>query len=120
MPGAARTWSKLTRQRGRSRVEGYTARDALIVMRLDLSESLQEIEGEIAELTETLEFSGIADQLLRDDPSVHEYPAIRRWLQTVSNHADLEQDLRELQEERQELLSALAHLDERLTGKRTG
>ena len=30
-------------------LEGYTARDALIVMRLDLNQSLQEIEGEIAD-----------------------------------------------------------------------
>lgn len=88
-------------------------------MRLDLNQSLQEIEGEIAELTETLEFSGIAEHILRDDPAAQEYPAIRRWLQTVSNHADLERDLQELREEREELMQALAHLEERLTGKRT-
>lgn len=98
-------------------MEGYTARDALIVMRLDLSQSLQEIEAEIAELTETLEFSGIAEQLLRDDTSVSEYPAIRRWLETVSNHPDLERDLQDLHAERDELVSALQHLEQRLTGK---
>lgn len=98
-------------------MEGYTARDALIVMRLDLTQSLQEIEQEISELRETLEFSGIADQLLRDDASVSDYPAIRRWLETVSNYADLERDLQELNAERDELVDALRHLEERLTGK---
>ena len=98
-------------------MEGYTARDALIVMRLDLNQSLQEIEQEIAELKETLEFSGITEQLLRENDSIVEYPAIRRWLQTVSNHADLERDLEELMAERDELVSALGHLEERLTGK---
>lgn len=101
-------------------MEGYTARDALIVMRLDLTESLHEIDEDIAELRETLEFSGIADQLLREDEAVDRYPAIRRWLETVSNHADLERDLEELQEERSELTGALQHLEERLTGKRIG
>jgi hypothetical protein len=101
-------------------VEGYTARDALIVMRLDLTDSLSEIEAEIAELRETLEFSGIAEHMLGDDPSVSEYPPIRRWLETVSNHADLERDLEELLSEREELLQALEHLEERLTGKRIG
>lgn len=99
-------------------MEGYTARDALIVMRLDLTDSLSEIDAEIAELRETLEFSGIAEHLLRDDTSVTEYPPIRRWLETVSNHADLERDLEELLSEREELLQALQHLEERLTGKR--
>lgn len=99
-------------------MEGYTARDALIVMRLDLSDSLGEIEAEIADLRETLEFSGIAEHLLRDDPSVGEHPPIRRWLETVSNHDDLERDLEELLAEREELLQALEHLEERLTGKR--
>lgn len=99
-------------------MEGYTARDALIVMRLDLTQSLQEIETEIAELKETLEFSGIAEQLLRDDPSVSEFPAIKRWLETVSNYGDLERDLQELCAERDELVGALRHLEERLTGKR--
>lgn len=98
-------------------LEGYTARDALIVMRLDLNQSLQEIEGEIAELQETLEFSGIAEQLLREDDSVRDYPAIRRWLETVSNYVDLDRDLQELHAERDELLSALQHLEARLTGK---
>jgi hypothetical protein len=99
-------------------VEGYTARDALIVMRLDLTDSLSEIEAEIAELRETLEFSGIAEHVLRDDTSVAEYPPIRRWLETVSNHADLERDLDELMSEREELIQALEHLEERLTGRR--
>jgi hypothetical protein len=99
-------------------VEGYTARDALIVMRLDLTESLHEINEEIAELRETLEFSGIAHQLLQEDAAVPQYPAIRRWLETVSNHSDLERDLEELQDERSELVGALQHLEERLTGKR--
>jgi hypothetical protein len=99
-------------------VEGYTGRDVWIVMRLDLTQSLQEIDVEIAELKETLEFSGIAEQLLRDDDSVAEFPAIRRWLETVSNHADLRRDLEDLSSERQELVNALQHLEERLTGKR--
>jgi hypothetical protein len=97
-------------------VEGYTARDALIVMRLDLTESLQEIQQEIAELTETLEFSGIAQQLLQDGEG-EQLPAIKRWLETVSNQQDLERDLEELNIERDELVSALAHLEERLTGR---
>jgi hypothetical protein len=99
-------------------VEGYTARDALILMRLDLTESLHDINREISELNDTLEFSGIADVLLRDDPSVQQYPAIKRWLEIVSNHAELGSDLRELEEERDDLISALEHLEERLTGKR--
>jgi len=97
-------------------VEGYTARDALIVMRLDLADSLIEIEHEIAELDETLEFSGIAEQAL-EDMSLTQYPAIRRWLETVSNHADLERDRADLIEERDEILEAIEHLNERLTGK---
>jgi hypothetical protein len=100
-------------------VEGYTARDALIVMRLDLTESLHDIQEEIGEVRETLEFSGIAVQLLRDDPSVAEFPAIRRWLETVSNQQDLARDLEELEAERDELVNALEHLEERLTGKVT-
>jgi hypothetical protein len=99
-------------------VEGYTARDALILMRLDLTESLHEINVEISELHDTLEFSGIAEVLLRDDPSVQEYPAIKRWLEIVGNQRELTQDLRELEDERDELVSALQHLEERLTGKR--
>ncbi|HZU11663.1 MAG TPA: hypothetical protein VFB58_02400 [Chloroflexota bacterium] len=98
-------------------MEGYTARDALIVMRLDLTESLQEVEREISELQETLEFSGIAEVLLRDDPAVSDLPAIRRWLETVSNRDELERDLDELYAERDELAAALRHLTERLTGK---
>jgi hypothetical protein len=97
-------------------MEGYTARDALIVMRLDLTESLQEIQQEIAELGETLEFSGIAQQLLQDGEG-EEFPAIKRWLETVSNYQDLQRDLEELNIERDELVSALAHLEERLTGR---
>lgn len=97
-------------------MEGYTARDALIVMRLDLADSLSEIELELAELDETLEFSGIAEQLL-DDDSLTQFPAIKRWTQTVSNHADLERDRAELMEERVELLEAIDHLNARLIGK---
>jgi hypothetical protein len=97
-------------------MEGYTARDALIVMRLDLTESLQEIKEEITELRETLEFSGIAEQLLQEGEG-EEYPAIKRWLETVGNHQDLKRDLEELTLERDELLSALVHLEERLTGR---
>ncbi|GAC1403190.1 MAG: hypothetical protein NVSMB52_17190 [Chloroflexota bacterium] len=100
-------------------MEGYTARDALIVMRLDLTESLHDLQQDIAELVETLEFSGIAEQLLREDESATSYPAIKRWLETVSNHDDLHRDLEELRSERDELLSALQHLEERLTGKVT-
>jgi hypothetical protein len=99
------------------RMEGYTARDVLIVMRLDLSESLQEIESELAEVRETLEFSGIARQMLGDDQAAAQYPAIKRWLETVSNEGDLQRDLEELQTERDELRGALAHLEGRLTGK---
>ena len=98
-------------------MEGYTARDVLIVMRLDLTESLQEIEAELAEVRETLEFSGIARQMLSDDGAAVEFPAIKRWLETVSNEGDLQRDLEELQTERDELLSALAHLEGRLTGR---
>ena len=86
-------------------------------MRLDLTDSLQAIEEELAELTETLEFSGIADQMLRDDESLRDYPAITRWLETVSNRIELERDRDELQAERDELVSALQHLEERLTGR---
>ena len=101
-------------------MEGYTARDALIVMRLDLTESLQAIEEELAELVETLEFSGIAEQLLKDeDDTLRNYPAISRWLETVSNRAELERDRDDLRAEREELLNALQHLEERLTGRRT-
>jgi hypothetical protein len=98
-------------------VEGYTARDALIVMRMDLTESLHDIEEELTDVEETLEFCGIAEQMLRDDASLVEYPAIKRWLETVSNRADLERDREELVSERDELLSALEHLEKRLTGK---
>ena len=99
-------------------MEGYTARDALILMRLDLNESLQEVQRDIAELTDTLEFSGIAEQLLRDDESTGTYPAIKRWLEIVSNRRDLETDLEELIGERDDLISALEHLEERLTGRK--
>jgi hypothetical protein len=99
-------------------VEGYTARDAIILMRMDLTESLHEVQREISELTDTLEFSGIAGQLLRDDKSVGTYPAIKRWLEIVSNRRDLEGDLDELVGERDDLISALEHLEERLTGKK--
>ena len=98
-------------------MEGYTARDVLIVMRMDLTESLREIEADLEEVRETLEFSGIARQMLGDDTAAVEYPAIKRWLETVSNLDDLERDLEELQTERAEILSALAHLEGRLTGK---
>ncbi len=101
-------------------MEGYTARDALILMRMDLTESLHDVQREISELTDTLEFSGIAEQLLRDDESVAAYPAIRRWLEIVSNRADLERDLDELVGERDDLVGALEHLEERLTGKKFG
>jgi DNA-directed RNA polymerase specialized sigma subunit len=87
-------------------------------MRLDLTESLQEINQEISELHETLEFSGIAQVLLADDPSAQDYPAIKRWLEIVGNQAELERDLEELEQERDELVHALEHLEERLTGKR--
>ena len=99
-------------------MEGYTARDALILMRMDLTESLHEVQREISELADTLEFSGIAEQLLRADESVGTYPAIRRWLEIVSNRADLERDLEELVGERDDLVGALEHLEERLTGKK--
>ena len=98
-------------------MEGYTARDALIVMRLDLTEALHNIQEEIAELDEILELSGIAEQLLRDDPSAHDFPAIRRWLETVSNHRDLFRDRDDLYAERAELAEAVEHLGERLKGK---
>ncbi len=100
-------------------MEGYTARDVLIVMRLDLAESIREIDAEIEELSETLEFSGIAGQLLTDGDAAAGYSASRRWLETVSNRPDLERDLEELQNEREELAEALRHLEQRLTG-RTG
>ena len=99
-------------------MEGYTARDALILMRLDLTESLHEINAEIAELNDTLEFSGIAAQLLQDDASIRSFPAIERWLEIVGNRTELQKDLRELEDERDDLVSALEHLEERLTGKR--
>lgn len=98
-------------------VEGYTARDALIVMRLDLTESLQEIQEELADLEETLEFSGIAETMLREDSSLTEFPAIKRWLETVSNRTELERDREDLAAERDELLGALEHLEQRLRGK---
>jgi hypothetical protein len=97
-------------------VEGYTARDALIVMRLDLAESLQQIEQEIAELTETLEFCGIAGHMLGEENDWAGYPAIRRWLETVSNSDDLRRDLEELRTERDEIASALDFLADRLVG----
>jgi hypothetical protein len=99
-------------------VEGYTARDALILMRMDLTDSLHEIQREISELGDTLEFSGIAEQLLQDDDSPAAFPAIKRWLEIVSNRADLERDLDELIGERDDLIGALEHLEERLTGKK--
>jgi hypothetical protein len=99
-------------------VEGYTARDALIVLQLDLADSLHAIEQELAELEETLEFSGIAAQMLREEDGLTSYPAIRRWLETVSNQDDLMRDRDDLQAERDEILSALEHLQERLTGKK--
>lgn len=94
-------------------MEGYTGRDALIVMRLDLTDALQEIDEEIAELDETLEFSGIAQHLL-EDTSLTEYPAIKRWLETVGNRHELERDREELLSEREDVAQALAHLAERL------
>ncbi|HEX6506201.1 MAG TPA: hypothetical protein VF221_01085 [Chloroflexota bacterium] len=99
-------------------MEGYTARDALILMRMDLTESLHDVQVEISELTDTLEFSGIAEQLLRDDDSVNEQPAIKRWLEIVANRVELQRDLEELTIERDDLVSALEHLEERLTGKK--
>jgi len=101
-------------------VEGYTARDALIVMRLDLTESLHQIQQEIADLVETLEYSGIAEQMLREDEEATSFPAITRWLETVSNESDLRRDLEDLTAERDELLGALDHLEERLTGRHRG
>jgi hypothetical protein len=86
-------------------------------MRLDLTESLHEIQQEIAELKDTLEFTGIASQILRDDPTLTSYPAIRRWLEAVSNQADLERDLEDLTAERDELVSALDHLEDRFRGR---
>lgn len=86
-------------------------------MRLDLTESLHDIQQEIADLTETLEFSGIAQQMLREDAAATTFPAIKRWLETVSNEPDLRRDLEELQSERDELITALEHLEERLTGR---
>lgn len=97
-------------------MEGYTARDALIVMRMDLTDSLHELEAELADLEETLEFSGIAEHM-RDDETLVAYPAIRRWLDTVGNVDDLRRDHEELLAEREELLTALAHLDERIRGQ---
>ncbi len=101
-------------------MEGYTARDALILMRMDLTESLQELQRDISELTDTLEFAGIAEQMLREDHSVTDYAAIKRWLEIVSNRTELEQDLAELNAERDELISALGHLEGRLTGRKLG
>ena len=97
-------------------MEGFTARDALIVMRLDLTESLQQIQEEISELQETLEFCGIAGQMLDENDPATAYPAIRRWLETVSNTDDLRRDLDELMEERDEIAGALDHLAGRLLG----
>lgn len=98
-------------------MEGYTARDALIVMRMDLTESLHEVQQQLSELNETLEFCGIAEQLLTDDDPLVALPAIRRWLEIVSNRPALERDQEDLLTEQEELVSALAHLEERLTGK---
>lgn len=98
-------------------MEGYTARDALVVMRLDLAESLATLEEEMAELEETLEFAGIAADMLREDGSLTRFPAIRRWLETVSNTSDLRRDLEETRQERDEVRAALTHIEERLTGK---
>ena len=100
-------------------MEGYTARDALILMRLDLTESLHEINQEISELNDTLEFSGIADALLARRPVGAGIPgdqAVARDRQQIT--PKLRNDLRELEEERDDLISALEHLEERLTGKR--
>lgn len=94
-------------------MEGYTGRDALIVMRLDLTDVLQELDGEIAELDETLEFSGIAEHLL-DDATLTEFSAIRRWLETVGNRRELERDREDLLSEREDVIRALDHLAERL------
>jgi hypothetical protein len=94
-------------------VEGYTGRDALIVMRLDLTDALQELEQEIAELDETLEFSGIAEHLL-EDSTLTAFPAIRRWLETVGNRSELLRDRDDLLGEREDVVSALDHLAERL------
>lgn len=94
-------------------MEGYTGRDALIVMRLDLTDALQELDGEIAELEETLEFSGIADHLL-EDATLTSYPAIKRWLETVGNRQELERDREELLSEREDVIRALDHIGERL------
>lgn len=98
-------------------MEGYTARDAIIVMRLDLNEALHEIDQEIAEVDNMLELSGIAEHMLRDDPSPEKFPAIRRWLETVSDRRALERDRDELFAERDEIVSALDHLEERLMGR---
>jgi DNA repair ATPase RecN len=87
-------------------------------MRLDLTESLHEIEEEISDLNDTLEFSGIAAQILNDDETLTSYPAIRRWLETVSNTSDLERDLEELSQERDEIVTALEHLDQRFKGSK--
>lgn len=97
-------------------MEGYTARDALIIMRLDLTESLQSLEQELSDLEETLEFAGIAGVMLRDGGELLTYPAIRRWLETVGNERDLHRDREDLLQERADLVAALAHLEERLTG----
>ncbi len=94
-------------------MEGYTGRDALIVMRLDLTDALQELDGEIAELDETLEFSGIAEHLL-EDTTLMGFPAIKRWLETVGNRRELERDREDLLREREDVIQALDHLTERL------
>jgi hypothetical protein len=94
-------------------VEGYTGRDALIVMRLDLTDVLQELDGDIAELDETLEFSGIAEHLL-EDTTLTSFPAIKRWLETVGNRHELERDREELVTERDDVRRALDHIGERL------
>lgn len=105
-------------------MEGYTARDALIVLRMDLTDSLEEIDHEIAELSETLEFSGIAEQMLRDEasldgtPVLTDFPPIRRWLENVSNAREIREELEGLRAERDEVSTALQHLEERLTGRR--
>ena len=106
-------------------MEGYTARDALIVLRMDLTDSLEEIDHEIAELAETLEFSGIAEQMLQDeasligDPALTDFPPIRRWLENVSNAREIREALEGLRAEREQVATALQHLEERLTGRST-
>lgn len=101
-------------------MEGHTARDALIVMRADLRQDLREIDAEIAEIDEMLELSGIAGQMLGDDPSATAYPAIRRWLEAVSDVDGLHRDRDDLGAEREEIIAALDHLEGRLHGPARG